>query len=308
MADGSPPVTRVLQLPLTMADFSRRGFRLDRESERAELEKHARYFLTGFNVAAKSRYVHSALAEIPDAERGFAYEGAGMFAALHDLAALGRGGALARLLSGPGDDYTHLIHVGHGWALVPTRLPLPVAVPATPLLRWLALDGAGFAETYFGGLRALWRRCHRRPSEHRQARIAGCGRALWFTQAADPVGVARVIARMPESARGPLWSGIGLAACYAGCAGPGAVAELVRSSGPYAPHFGQGVLFAGAARYRARIVPEHTGRVCEQLFSATPEEISWWTDEAAHGLTGSTELSAYTEWKARLRELAERRF
>ena len=298
---------RYLRLPLGLADFARRGFRLDRPANRTVLETHARSFLTGFNIAvAQWRDPHSALAELPALERGFAYEGAGMHAALRDLFSRGRAGALRRLLSGPGDDYVHLVHVGYGWALVPLRLPLPVTVPPTPLLRWLALDGAGFAETYFGGLAALRRRCRRADTERWQARVAGCGRALWFLQSADVDGVSEIIEATPAPARPHLWSGIGLATCYAGCADEPTLDRLVRASGQYEAHFGQGALFAIAARSRARIVPPHTELACRRLFAVGPDVAERWTDEAARGLTDSVAESAYTEWKSRLRAAVAR--
>lgn len=302
---------RVLRLPLTMADFARRGFRLDRPEERAVLETHARSFLTGFNIASRQwRDPHPALAEIPEQERGFAYEGAGMYAAIRDRLVPGRSGALARLLSGPGDRYVHLVSVGYGWATVPLtsrlRLPLLVPLPPTPLLRWLALDGAGFAETYFGGVRALHRRARRESDQRWAALLAGSGRALWFVESADVEGVAAVIAETPAAARPHLWSGIGLACSYAGCADAPALDRLVDASGAHWPSLGQGVLFAVAARNRARVVPPHAEAACRQLFSIDPSTAEQWTDEAARGLTDSADLSAYLEWKARLRGMVAR--
>ncbi|WP_433873672.1 DUF1702 family protein [Saccharopolyspora sp. CA-218241] len=295
-------------LPLDLADFEKRRFRLDRPEWREVLEGHAAHFLHGFNIAVRQwRDPHSALGALPVEERGFAYEGAAMHAALRDVLTAGRAHARARLLAGPGQDYTHLIHVGCGWALVPLRVPLPVPIPPTPLLRWLALDGAGFAETYFGGLAALRRRCRAGSSLRWQSRVAGCGRALWFAESADVDGVAAVIAEAPAPARPHLWSGIGLASCYAGCADESALDGLRAASGPHAAHYGQGALFAIAARQRSGIVPEHTRRAAEHLFGADPTEAAGWTDEAAVGLVSSTDIAAYGEWKARLRRVAEQR-
>lgn len=300
-------MARSLRFPLGMADFARRGFRLDRPAARAILETHARSFLTGFNVVAGQRDPHAALAEIPDEERGFAYEGAAMRAGLTDLATAGRARAFARLLGGPGQGYVHLCHVGYGWGLVPTRLPLPVLVPRTPLLRWLALDGAGFAEVYFGGIRALARRCRRARTPKWAAWLAGCGRGLWFAESADVPGIARTIDSLPLEARSHLWAGVGLAACYAGCIDEKAVDELVAASGADEPYLCQGALFAIAARVRARIVPEHTELACRRLFAVTPQEAARWTDLAATDLAERSSLAAYLEWKSRLRDLSRDR-
>ncbi|MFC6094791.1 DUF1702 family protein [Saccharothrix lopnurensis] len=300
-------------LPLGMADFAGRGFRLDRPAEREVLERHARWFLTGFNTAVRHwRDPHPALAEVPAAERGFAYEGAGMHAALRDRLTPWPTGALDRLLSGPGDRYAHLISVGYGWAVAPAttvlRLPLPAPRPpsAQPLLRCLALDGAGFAETYFGGLAALRRRARRPGSPRWEAVLAGSGRALWFAESADVDGVAAVIGSLPEPARPHVWAGVGLASCYAGCADAAALDRLRAAAGPHRWHLGQGALFAVAARDRSGIVPDHTSAAAAHLFGTDPATARRWTDEAADGLTGSADLSAYAEWKARLRERVAR--
>lgn len=295
-----------LRLPLRLADFSRRGFRLDRPAKRATLENHARHFLGGFNLAVRHwRDPHPVLSAVTPYERGFAYEGAAMQAALRDVLTAGRAGALSRLLGGMGDRYVHLIHVGYGWAFVPLsvslRVPLPVPRPATPLLRWLALDGAGFAEAYFGGLRSLYRRCRGRSGAAWQARVSGCGRALWFLESADVDGVTRAVELAAPPSRPWLWSGIGLAACYAGSADESEVDDLVAASGRHWPHFGQGVVFAVAARSLSGIVPPHSERMCRHLFGVAPDEAKAWTDEAAKGLTGSVNVSAYSEWRSRLR-------
>jgi hypothetical protein len=305
---GNLDPLRVVRLPTNLADFSRRGFRLDRPADRALLERHAEYFLTGFNLVAEYKSdPHSALAGIPAEERGFAYEGAGMRAALVDLMTCGRAGSLRRLLDGPGLRYVHLIHVGYGWALAPLRPPLPFRLPRTPLLRWLALDGAGFAETYFGDFTALRKRCRRRPTPRSQARLAGAGRALWFLESADIPGIVDRIESVPAAARPQLWAGVGLAACYAGCADERRLEDLGEASGPCVAYLGQGALFGAAARVLSGVVPAHTRLLCEKLFSVTPEVASGWTDVAAEGLSCRRDLAAYLEWKKRLREKADSR-
>ncbi|MGW3960858.1 DUF1702 family protein [Amycolatopsis sp. NPDC005003] len=292
-------------LPLGLADFSKRGFRLDRPDARQFLERHARSFLHGFNIVAGQVDPHSVLATVADEERGFAYEGAAMRAGLVDLFTAGRRRALATLLAGPGQRYVHLIHVGHGWGLVPTRVPAPVLVPPTPLLRWLALDGAGFAETFFGGHRALRARCRRFPTPRWEARVAGCGRALWFLEAGNVPTIGQVIESVTPAARAHLWAGVGLAACYAGRSeGVSAVEELVLAARPAGAYLLQGALFAIAARVRAGIVPVHTELACRDLFAVGCEEASSWTDRAADGLGESMEPAAFLEWKARLRAKA----
>ncbi|WP_439423124.1 DUF1702 family protein [Saccharothrix sp. HUAS TT10] len=286
-----------------MADFSRRGFRLDLPAQRAVLELHARNFLGGFNLAVGSwREPHEPLSRVADEERGFAYEGAAMFAGLLDLATAGRARALDRLLAGPGDAYAHLVHVGAGWLFTAARVPAPTRLPGTPLLRWLAVDGAGFGEVYFGGVKALLRRASRVPGPVWRARVAGCGRALWFVESACPAGIADVIGRAPALARPHLWSGVGLAAAYAGGVGEAARTELLDLVGRHRAHFAQGVVFAAAARVRSGIVPRHTRDTCARVLGVTAERAARWADDAGADLLDSRDVQAYLEWKARLRD------
>lgn len=305
-----------------MADFARRGFRLDRPDSRATLETHARSFLTGFNLAAAHRKeLHEALSTVPERERGFAYEGAGMYTRLVDLATCGATGAMRRLLAGPGRRYVHLVHVGAGWGLAATRLPVRVPLPGTPLLRWLALDGAGFAETYFGGLRALGRRCARvpvagrlaagRPAAGRlaagraqwQARVSGCGRALWFVESAAPSGLTSRIAEQPAAARPWLWSGVGLAAGYAGATTADELRGLGHAAGSAWPYFAQGVVFAVTARVLSGVVPAHTELASRTVLGVDPHVAARWSDVAADGLTDRKDVHGYAQWRYRLRAI-----
>jgi len=262
-----------------------------------------------------------------------------MYARLVDLATGGATGALRRLLDGPGRQYVHLVHVGAGWGLAATRLPVPVPVPRTPLLRWLALDGAGFAETYFGGPRALRRRCLRRPSlepvaaamtpgttaetasrtifrpasrtasnavarvERWEAQVSGCGRALWFLESADPGGVTGRIAEQPAVARPWLWSGVGLAAGYAGATTADELRGLGQAAGSDWPYFAQGVVFAVAARALSGHVPAHTELASRTVLGVAPEVAATWSDVAADGLTNRRDVDGYVQWRCRLRAI-----
>jgi hypothetical protein len=278
-----------------MADFGRRAFRLDRPDARDVLELHARSFLDGFNLAlARWPRVHDVLSGVTAEERGFAYEGAAMYAGLRGSR------ALARLLDGPGDGYVHLIHVGTGWGMIPARLPRLVRMPGTPLLRWLALDGEGFARVFFGGLDVLSRRCRLPLTAEHLVKITGYGRALWFAEAADPGAIAAVIGRQPEGARPELWRGVGLAAAYAGATDADGLAGLAGMAEGHANAFAQGVVFGVTARVRSGIVPGHTELACRLVLDADCDEAAAWADDAAAGLD-STDVLAYQTWRARLR-------
>ncbi len=307
MADSTTTGKRnrsLLRFPLTLGDFGTRGFRLDRPAARAVLETAGRSHVLGLNLEISSwRDPHDALSEIPEDQRGYAYEGAALWAALLDRLTLGRAKAFARLLAGPGDRYIHLVHIGAGWVLAPFRIRGPVPLPSTPLWRWFAVDGSGFAEVYFGGTRALLRRARKAPGTRWAVRIAGCGRALWFAESADPEGLEAVIAEAPDLARPHLWSGVGLACTYNGGSDDTGRERLIAASGKYYDHFAQGVVFAARARIRQGHVPDHTERACTQVLDVSAADASSWAGKAEEGLLEARAVEAFVEMKSRVRQM-----
>lgn len=299
-----------LVLPLRLADFDRRGFRTDRPEARAVLERAASSFLRGYNAAARSAGVaelHDRLQEFGDDCRGFGYEGAGMHAALADLSRPWAARAVSDLARGRGQDYHYLIHVGAGWSLSLLRSARVPRLPATPLVRWLALDGAGFGAVYFGGQRSLRRICAARHDERWRTRVAGAGRALWFVQAADVAGIARLIGEQDPAAAPDLWAGVGLACAYAGPSDAAGRALLAEAAGRQVHWLRQGVLFGSAARDRAGVVPAHTRDACRDLVGIEVAQASSWADQDCVDLLRRREVAAYQLWRDRLADRAARR-
>ncbi|TWE13610.1 DUF1702 family protein [Prauserella muralis] len=315
---GSRPATpqrrraaNLLRQDLALADFGARRFRLRSGAAREQLETSARSFLAGFNAAAEWRSedrLASDIAAIDAPMRGFAFEGAGMACALLDILTCARGRRTRALLDGPGSDYRHLIHVGTGWAFAKLRLrPGPWARTGTdPLLRWLAWDGFGFHQGFFhsdrvvGGTRV-------EPGltgDRRAIRDQGLGRALWFHECADPDGVALRIAEFPAGRRGDLWSGIGLAATYAGGVSADELALLAGHAGTYRAELAQGCAFASAARRLSGIVPRHTETAAAVLAGAPVAVAAGWTDQAMARLGPHDGTSGqYQRWRAEIRQL-----
>jgi hypothetical protein len=299
-----------------MVDFRRRGFRADRPVERARLEAAGAAFVAGFNQVVRDGVggVHGALALHAPEHRGFAYEGAGMACGMLDLASAGRARCLRRLLDGPGEAYVHLVHVGAGWALVrlPWRAvrPLGAAGQLDPLLRWLALDGRGFARGFFGGARAVERAggAGRHPDGCGPAcgiGYQGLGRSLWFIEAAEVEAIADRIGTLPARHRGDAWSGVALAACYAGGLDRQGLERLLALSGTCRPDLAQGAAFAAEAWRRAGAVPDHAGLAIGAIAGAGPGEAARWTVQAAEGLDGPGATAAsYQRWRARIRARA----
>jgi hypothetical protein len=296
---------RLLGIAPEEASFHRRGFRAATPAARERLEQAGETFVEGYRAALADddgAALASALDTVDLERRGFAYEGAAMALALLDRLAPWRRDRFAGFVAGPGRPHVYMAHVGAGWALARLRRPPRSIEGFDPLLGWLALDGYGFHEGYFkGGLGA-------RPAPGRfrgyQARAfdQGVGRSLWFSTGADTARAARSISRFDGARSADLWSGIALAATYAGGAAPDALGALRDAAGAlYSQHVAQGAAFAAAAREEAGNPASHTELACRLLAGCTAREAADVTAAARRDLPPDGDEPAYEVWRARIR-------
>src|SRR5438477_154297 len=91
------------------------------------------------------------------------------------------------------------------------------------------------------------------PLLHYAARVfdQGLGRSFWFVNGGNPELIVGVIKAFPAARQPDLWSGIGLAATYAGIITEDALVLLREQAGEHWPCLAQGAAFAAKARHRA---------------------------------------------------------
>jgi hypothetical protein len=296
---------RVFGIDPGEASFERRGFGAASPAAQARLEAVGRTFVHGYRTALADDdpVALAAGLEAVDLERrGFAYEGAAMALALLDRVAPWRRDRLASFIAGPARDHVYMAHVGAGWALARMRRGPRAIAGLDPLLRWLALDGYGFHEGYFRPAEELDER--RPPMRFRgyaaRAFDQGLGRSLWFATGADPDAAARSIGRAEASRRADLWSGVALAATYAG-GGDDALGSLPAAARGYWAHVAQGAAFGAAARERAGNPAAHTELACRVLAGCTARAAAEVTDAARRDLPHGRAEPAYEVWRARIR-------
>jgi hypothetical protein len=197
------------------------------------------------------------------------------------------------------------------------RLPRPLwkrvlpdldGSPYHPTMSWLAVDGYGFDLAYFHTAR--WVDAQQAPAPYPwegspdyflRAVDQGIGRALWFIHGGEPLAVAAGVGRFSGHRQADLWSGVGLAATFAGGCGADGLAALLRAAGDHRAELAQGAVFAAKARAYAGFVPAHTETAAEAIAGLSAGAAAALADSCAAGGNGSSPVPAYEAWRRRVR-------
>jgi hypothetical protein len=289
------------------ATCARRGFRTTDEFARQRIEQIGRTFLDGYHAALEAprlTALAARLGEVDSERRGFAFEGAAMALALLDLLVPWRANRWQSFLAQHARAHRYMVHVGFGWALARLHRPVePALRRLDPLLGWLAVDGLGFHQGYFYGSQALYGQTASATltGYARRAFDQGLGRSLWFMFGTDVSAMAAALQDVPPQRRPDLWSGIGLAATYAGGTRAANLTELRHASGAQAAHVAQGAAFAAAARHRSGALTHYTDQACQILCGLSAQAAAEVTQATLVGLPGDAFEPAYEVWRQRIR-------
>jgi len=295
-------------LPLEETSVGRRGFRGVSEGMRTRLEQVGETFLDGYHAALKPCTPPALVAQLnsTDADlRGFAFEGAAMGLALLDTLTPWRPHRITNFLSGAGNAHAYMVHVGVGW--VWARFPFGfrrLRRHLDPLLSWLAFDGWGFHEGYFHWPEYVAGKPPppRLAGYERRAFDQGLGRSWWFVNGGNPELVSRTIAGLSAERRPDMWSGVGLAATYAGLANEGVLQDLRDLAGPAWPQLAQGAAFAAKARQRAGNLTPYTDLAARVLCGLSAVEAARLCDTTLENLPANATQPAYEIWHQRMQQ------
>ncbi|MEU7821735.1 DUF1702 family protein [Catellatospora sp. NPDC049133] len=309
---------------LASVGFAARGFPVEETAATRRLEAIPQAVVCGFEWAIDARTlweVERRLDLVEPEMRGFAYEGATMAYTIRDAMAGGRGTRARDLLRGPAQPHVFLTYIGIGFAMA--RLPRPLwarvlpdltGTPYYPTMSWLAVDGLGFDRAYFDTDRWVARRQRPRPYPWQghagyfpRAFDQGIGRALWFINGGRPGAVADAVERFEPDRHGDLWSGVGLAATFAGGCDCEELVALRRFAGSHVADLGQGAVFAAKARDFSGFVPVHTEQAAGILAGLPVAAASALADEVTSDGPDEQDLPRYETWRARLRAALSRR-
>lgn len=311
-------VRRLLMSPsLAEVTFARRGFPGEPSAVTRRLEAVPQAVVCGFEWGIDTRdlWELERRLDLVDGElAGFAYEGATMACTLLDVLPPGRGTRTRNLLRGPGDRHLFLAYIGIGFAMarLPRRLwrhvvPDLTGSPYHPTMTWLAVDGYGFDRAFFDVERYVARqeRLGAYPWQGHADYFAravdqGIGRALWFIHGGRAADVITAVQSFAEQRHGDLWSGVGLAATFAGGGTPTGLAAIRRAAGPYVGDLAQGAAFAAKARSHAGYVPEHSETAMWVLGDRSVADAARLASDAVSA-AAEPGLPAYEVWRRQIR-------
>jgi hypothetical protein len=281
---------RLLGLQSREVKYGRRGFRGATKEMEARLEQVGAAFLGGYHAALEQDTqtgLATTLNEVEMELRGFAFEGAAMGLALLDVLTPWRRTRIGEFLGGAGAVHDYMVHVGTGW--VWARLPVNVhraRQRLDPLLGWLAFDGWGFHEGFFHWPKYIAGQPLPKTLKGYERRVfdQGLGRSLWFVNGGNVDLIPRTISDFPPDRRGDLWSGIGLAATYAGIISESSLDGLREKAGSFRPQLAQGSAFAAKARQRAGNLNSYTSLATAILCGLAAADAARLADAALENL------------------------
>jgi len=297
---------RLLRLPARETDYAVRGFRGATPEMKGHLERIGAAFLGGYHAALQcpeETELVPALNSTPFEYRGFAFEGAAMAMALLDFFTPWRAVRIRTFLAGAGDAHAYMIHVGVGWMWA--RLPISPSRARQrldPVLGWLGCDGYGFHEGFFHWPKYISGQRPPKKLAGYETRVfdQGLGRSWWFVNGGNAKLIAQSIEAFAAGRQPDLWSGIGLAATYAGGVGEDVLRTVREKAGTHWPHLAQGAAFAAKARQRAGNSTASTELATRILCGMPAADAARLCDATLENLPAEMETPAYEIWRQRI--------
>ena len=305
----------VLAPSLHDVSFAGRGFPVNPTDATRRMEAVPKAVILGFEWGIDGGTLDDLVDRLDSVDpelRGFAYEGATMALTIKDTTP---GERTKALLDGAGQQHLLLSYIGIGFAMA--RLPrplwkkiLPDLQPSLfhPTMSWLCVDGYGFDLAYFHTTK--WVDEQREPEPYpwlghpgyfNRAVDQGIGRALWFMHGGVPDAVVDAVGRFAERRQGDLWSGVGLAATFAGGCEPEGLTKLRGLAAQHDTQLGLGSVFAATARVAAQFVPEHSAQALHALTGLTPDEAVMLSATTHPEPDEKRDVPHYEAWRAEIR-------
>lgn len=306
----------VLAPSLDDVSFATRNFPVVASATTTWLEAIPQAVVCGFEWAIENPdlwEIERRLDLVDPERRGFAYEGATMAYTVLDAMGIRSGQRTRELLEGPGRPHFFLAYIGIGFAMA--RLPRPLwrkvlpeltGIRYHPTMSWLAVDGYGFDKAYFD--QDTWIVGQKRPKPYPwqgradyfpRAFDQGVGRVLWFRHATAVDDIATTVGGFAVDRQADLWSGVGLAAAFAGGCDADGFEALRRAAGEYGGDLAQGAVFAAKARMHAGFCPEHTDTALRTIAGISAADADILADDVA--INSHSDIPTYEQWRREIR-------
>jgi len=243
-------------LPLTEANFSKRGFQSGEEGEK-RLELVAKVVIAGYNTALETGFTSDLLIhqEMVSRElRGFFTEGIGMGLFTLDLFSITQKSRFWSFVETKGINHKYMSYIGAGIAcgVFKRHSIRNFLKKASPTSGLLLLNGIGFYYAYFKLGKAVDNFFIPKNLSQDKFYIEcydnGMGRAFWFINGGNPDKIASMISTFPNDRQGAIWAGIGLAATYAGGVEKSKIQKLTSLAGKHSNRLGEGSVLATHTR------------------------------------------------------------
>jgi hypothetical protein len=273
--------------------------------EATQLFQHVAHALVeGYHAALENGRPESLaprLNAVELAERGFAYEGAGMGLMVLDTLMPWKN-HLQTFVDGPGAAYLPLLYIGAGLTLARLgKQPERLLERLDPVQGWFVVDGYGFHEGFFSYYRTVEE--HVVPAKlslyARRIFDQGLGRSIWFSSGTIVDRVATILDAFPLTRQADLWNGVGLACAYAGGADRATLEKVRDVAGPYKSQLAQGAAIAANGRLQAGNLAPHTDLACEVFCGLSGKEAAQIANKALQDLPVDGAEPAYEIWRQR---------
>lgn len=290
--------------PFDAVTYAGRGFPVPDPAVAVTIESIPQSVILGFEFGISTKgqaEIERRLLLLSEDLRGFGYEGATMALTLRDVMGTGRARLTEKFLRGPAAPHIFLAFIGIGFAMA--RLPRTLwskvvpdlsGVPYFPQSTWLAVDGYGFDRAYFDTKKWVDQQFRPKPypwqgepAYFMRALDQGIGRALWFMHGADGPTVIAALQRFAPERHADLWSGVGLAAAFAGGADQATLEQVGKAAGDFLPEVAMGATLAAKGRVQAGNTTPHTAMAVRTWCGMSLDEAAQLADESRIRAAGS---------------------
>ncbi|MDR2008908.1 MAG: DUF1702 family protein [Bacteroidales bacterium] len=241
-------------MPLCEANSAIRNFEKGDAQERTELV--AKTVIEGYNTAVEKGLSEDLLdvrLMIKNELSGFFNEGIGMGLYTLSLFSISQKNIYWDFVKGVGKPHEYMSYIGAGIACGVFNKPFEkFLVKANPTCSLLVLNGIGFYYAYFKIEKGLYQHYIRNDVKKDDFFVEcydnGVGRALWFCENGNSQNIKKIIDTFPKKRQAAIWSGIGLAATYAGGVEENEIRELKKHSGQFWEFVAEGSFLATHCR------------------------------------------------------------